>query len=117
MLEASLQFIIFVAMSYSSRYKNRTANTYSIGEALQDLLQTYNIKARFDEASLVASWERLMGAPIANRTKKIYVRNKVLFVELTSAPLKHELNNSKRKVLEIISREYGDGLLEEVVFM
>jgi predicted nucleic acid-binding Zn ribbon protein len=107
-------------MSSSSNYRNRrnsTTNTYTIGEALQDLLQTYKIKARFDEASLVASWERLMGAPIAKRTSKIYVRNKVLFVELSSAPLKHELNNSKRKVLEIISREYGEGLLEEVIFI
>jgi predicted nucleic acid-binding Zn ribbon protein len=104
-------------MSSSSNYKRRTANTYTIGEAMQDLLKTYNIKARFDEASLVASWERLMGAPIARRTKRIFVRDKVLFVELTSAPLKHELNNSKRKVLEIISREYGTGLLDEVIFM
>ncbi|EMR02990.1 DUF721 domain-containing protein [Cesiribacter andamanensis] len=103
--------------SYNNRRRNRTENTYTVGEALQDLLKTYHIKARFDEASLVASWERLMGAPIAKRTKKIYVRNKVLFVELSSAPLKHELNNSKSKVLEIISREYGSGLLDEVVFM
>lgn len=104
-------------MSSSFNYRRKNANTYTIGEAMQDLLQTYNIKARFDEASLVASWERLMGAPIAKRTNKLFVRNKVLFVELNSAPLKHELNSSKRKVLEIISREYGDGLLEEVIFM
>lgn len=107
-------------MSSSSNYNKRngrTANTYTIGEAMQDLLQTYKIKSRFDEASLVASWERLMGAPIAKRTRKLFVRDKVLFVELTSAPLKHELNNSKRKVLEIISREYGDGLLEEIIFI
>ncbi len=106
-------------MSASSNYnrKNRSANTYSIGEAMQDLLQTYNIKARFDEASLIASWERLMGAPIAKRTRKLFVRDKVLFVELTSAPLKHELNNSKKKILEIISREYGEGLLQEIIFI
>lgn len=106
-------------MSSSSNYsrRNTNANTFTIGEALQNLLKTYNIKGRFEEASLVASWERLMGAPIAKRTKRIFVRDKVLFVELTSAPLKHELNNSKRKVLEIICREYGDGLLDEVIFM
>lgn len=106
-----------MSSSYNPKSRRNNANTYTIGEALQDLLQTYQIKARFDEASLVASWERLMGAPIAKRTKRVFVRNKVLFVELTSAPLKHELNNSKSKVLEIISREYGNGLLEEVVFM
>lgn len=106
-------------MSSSSQFnrKNRTANSYTIGEAMQDLLQTYNIKARFDEASLIASWERLMGAPIAKRTNKLFIRDKVLFVELNSAPLKHELNNSKGKILEIISREYGEGLLTEVIFM
>ncbi len=106
-------------MSSASNYRRRntTTNSFTIGEAMQDLLKTYNIKARFEEASLVASWERLMGAPIAKRTKRIFVRDKVLFVELTSAPLKHELNNSKRKVLEIIGREYGDGLLNEVIFM
>ena len=86
-------------------------------EAVQDLLNAYRIKDRFDEAQLISSWEKLMGPPIAKRTNKIFIKNKVMFVELNSAPLKHELNQSKSKVLSLFSKEFGQGIVNEVIFM
>ena len=95
----------------------RGNNTSTIGEALKKLLHEYNIQGKFDEAKLISSWGRLMGTPIASRTKKLYIRDKKLVVELTSAPLKHELTISKKKILEILSREFGHSIVDDVVFL
>ena len=92
-------------------------NTMHIGQAIQQLLTKYHIKSKFDEANLVSSWERLVGKPIAKRTKKVYIRNKVLFVELNSPSLKHDLSLHKSKILDILKKEFGNEAVQEIVLM
>ena len=97
--------------------KDKEGNTKHIGQAIQQLLSTYHIKSKFDEANLVSSWERLVGKPIAKRTKKVYIRNKVLFVELDSPSLKHDLKLHKSKILDILKKEFGNDAVHEIVLM
>jgi hypothetical protein len=58
-----------------------------------------------------------MGKGIALKTKEIYFQDKKLFVNLTSAPLKHELIMSKTRVIEMINEEIGRDFIQEVVFL
>ena len=42
-----------------------------MGEAIRELLGSYRLTSRFDEAKLIGSWERMAGKPIARRRKSI----------------------------------------------
>lgn len=95
----------------------RKSNLSTIEESLNDLLKTYRIQNKFDATRLTSSWERLMGTPISKRTKRVFVKDRKLFVELSSAPLKHELSLSKRMILELFDREFGKKLLDDIVFI
>jgi predicted nucleic acid-binding Zn ribbon protein len=88
-----------------------------IGKAIQELLSSYQLKSKFDEANLVGSWERLVGKPVAKRTKRVFVRNKVLFIELESPSMKHDLNMHKAKILEMFEKEFGSDVVREIVLM
>jgi predicted nucleic acid-binding Zn ribbon protein len=68
--------------------KSENHNAKHVGDAIRELLHHYHLQSKFDEANLIASWERLLGKPVAKHTKKVFIRNKVLFVELDSASLK-----------------------------
>ncbi len=92
-------------------------NAMHIGQAIQQLLGRYNIKSKFDEANLVSSWERLVGKPIAKRTKKLYIRNKVLFVELESPSLKNDLAIHKSHLIEVLQKEFGTEVVKDLVIM
>jgi predicted nucleic acid-binding Zn ribbon protein len=92
-------------------------NTIHIGDAIQELLKSYHIKNKFDEANLVTSWERMVGKPVAKRTKRIFIRNRVLFVELDSPGMKHDLNLHKGQLLEVFQKEFGKEMLGEIVIM
>lgn len=89
----------------------------TVGQALQDLLQTYRLKDRFDEKSVLASWERLVGKPIAKRTKKLWLRNAVLFVEFDSPTIKSDFSFHKSKVMEVFHKEFGKDSVKEIVIM
>jgi len=59
----------------------------------------------------------MMGKPIADRTRRLFIQNKVLYVELSSAPLKQELSMSGSKVKDLLNRQMGENLLDKVIFI
>jgi len=97
--------------------KKDNSGAVHVGDAIKELLKQYHIDTKFDEANIITSWERLVGKPIAKRTKKVFIKNHVLFVELTSPSLKHDLNYSKTSILELFQKEFGMDLVKEIVLM
>lgn len=89
----------------------------SVGQAIRDMLNSYRLTNKFDEANLIDSWERLVGKPIAKRTKKIYIKNKVLFVEFDSPTMRHDFSLHKAEVLEMFKKEFGEGIITEIIAM
>ena len=91
-------------------------NSHTFTSAFRSFLKTENLDVKYREKLLVESWETLLGKPIASRTSAVYLNNRVLFVKLTSAPMKQELINNKQKVIEVLSADFGD-LFDDVKFM
>ena len=88
-----------------------------VGQAIRSLLNSYNLSTKFDEASLINSWERIAGRPIAKRTRKIYIRNKVLFIEFDSPTMRHDFSLHKQQVLDMLQKEFGAGIITEIIAM
>ena len=95
----------------------RKKQTATVKDVIESMLKSYNIDKKFDERHVIAAWEKIMGKAIANRTTNIEVRNDVMVVSLSSAPLKHELNASRSKVLELITKEFGKPVVKDVLFI
>ena len=95
----------------------RKAETSSLKEAIDELLNAYKLRGKFNETHIVSAWSRIMGPAIANRTSKIFIKNKKLYIQLNSAPLKSELSMSKSKILEILNKDVQEEVLEEVIFL
>jgi len=89
----------------------------TIKQVFEDLLESYKLKNKFSESQLISSWEELMGKTIASRTTKVFIKDKKMFVELSSAPLKHELSSSRKKIIEIFEEKFGNGIISEIVFL
>jgi predicted nucleic acid-binding Zn ribbon protein len=97
--------------------KNSKDDIQSVGQAIRDLLNSYRLTSKFDETQLINSWERIAGKPIAKRTKNLYIRNKVLFVELDSPSMKHDFTLHKSQVLSLFQKEFGAGIITDIVVM
>lgn len=101
----------------SKKKTYRRSDTTSVGEAMNNLFTDYNLKGKFDQNRLIVSWEELMGKMIAQKTGKLFFKGKVLYVEIQSAPLKHELKLAKTKIIENFNRDIGQGVVEDVIFI
>lgn len=95
----------------------RKTNDKPIKEAIEQMLQVYKLKRKFDETSLVAAWPEMMGPAVANRTRQLYIRDKKLFIRVESSVLKNELVMIRSQILEKMNERAGSRVLEEIVFM
>ncbi|MBC8110702.1 MAG: DUF721 domain-containing protein [Verrucomicrobia bacterium] len=96
---------------------HRNANTTPLKEALNELLNVYQLKGKSEETHLITSWRQIMGNAIANRTTKIYIQDGKLFLQVNSAPLKNELQMGKTKIIEILNNEIESFTITDVIFV
>jgi len=95
----------------------RKANDKSLKEAIEQMLQVYKLKRRFDETAVISGWSELVGKPVANRTKEIFIHDKKLFLRIESSVVKNELMMMRNQIIDKINDEAKTILIEEIIFL
>jgi hypothetical protein len=95
----------------------RKTNDKSLKEAIEQMLQVYKIKKRYDETSVIAHWPELVGKMVASRTKELFVRDKKLFLRIESSVIKNELMLMRSQIITKINDEAKGKLVEEIIFL
>jgi hypothetical protein len=95
----------------------RKTNDKFLKEAIEQMLQVYKIKRRFDETSIIANWSDLVGKYVANRTKEIFVGNKKLYLRIESSVIKNELLLIRSQIIQKINEEAKEVIVEEIIFL
>jgi predicted nucleic acid-binding Zn ribbon protein len=95
----------------------RKANDKSMKEAIEQMLNVYKIKRKFDETSIIAAWPELMGKSVANRTKQIYIYEKKLFLRIESSVIKNEIQLMNAQIIEKINEKAGSVVVESIIFL
>ena len=91
------------------------SNEKTLKEALAGLLHDFHLEEKINERRLSESWERMFGKTIMKYTRKIYVKDKKLFLTIDSASLKQELLFNKQKMMDRINAEIAVGMIEEII--
>jgi predicted nucleic acid-binding Zn ribbon protein len=93
----------------------RKSNTQKISEVILDCLRDMQIDRKLKEVQLVTQWESMMGKTVANRTSRIYIKNGILYIHVTSSVLKSELLMMRGEILEKLNEKAGERMIEEIV--
>jgi predicted nucleic acid-binding Zn ribbon protein len=93
----------------------KKGNEYTLKEAIEEMMRTYRLQGKMDEVKLLSAWEQVMGVTIAKYTRKIYIDNRVLYVELSSAALRQELSYGKAKMTQMLNDFVGTKVIDDVV--
>jgi predicted nucleic acid-binding Zn ribbon protein len=89
----------------------------NIKQAIDQLLDQYKIRKKFDETAVVAAWPEVMGTAIANRTQNVYVRDRRLYVKIESAVVKNELVLMRSQILARLNEHVGQVLVDDLVIL
>ena len=93
------------------------SNDKPLKEAIEQLLNVYKLRRKFDETSLIAAWPELMGRAVANRTSQLYIRERKLFIRIESSVLKKELMMIRSEIVKRMNERAGSSVLDEIVFV
>jgi|SRR5690554_4293406 len=96
---------------------NKRNNDKTLKEAIEQMLDVYRLRKKFDETALIAAWPELMGNSIASRTTKLYIADQKLFVRVESSVIKNELVMMKSQILEKLNDRAGKVVITSLVVL
>lgn len=94
-----------------------TRDDVGIKDVIEKWIDVYRLRSKFDESSIVSVWPEIIGKAIANRTQKIYIYDKKLFVKVESAVIKNELAMMRRQIIGRVNEHVGHVVIEEFVIL
>lgn len=94
----------------------RRSNTQSLSEVLKEFIKQNRIDRKLKEVDIVEGWEQLLGKTIAHYTRNIYIRNRILYVEISSAVVKNELFLMREEICRRINENAGEEIIQRIVF-
>ena len=89
--------------------------SYSVGEALNHLLEKSQWKPRINELRMRGEWETIVGKTISKYTRNINLFNKTLTIYTDVAPLKQELQLGKEQLVGCINEYFGERVVDEII--
>ena len=93
----------------------RRTKTRSLKEVLQEFLRENKLDDRLKERELVRNWEDITGKMVARSTHSIYVKNRILFVEVRSSVIKNELIMIQEGLVKSLNESVGEKLIDKIV--
>jgi predicted nucleic acid-binding Zn ribbon protein len=94
----------------------RRSKTITLAEALKDYVREMNLESKLNEVSLINSWEETVGRAIAQRTSKIYIRDRILYVHLNSSVVRNELAMLRQPLIGKLNEKAGQEVIIDIVF-
>jgi hypothetical protein len=93
----------------------RRSKTISLAEAVNDFIKEMNFGEKLSEAGIINSWEETVGKAISSRTTKIYIRDHILYVHLSSSVVRNELLMLREALREKLNQKAGSEVIKEIV--
>lgn len=88
---------------------------YSIGEALNLLLEKSKWKHRVHELRMQQEWEQIVGKTIARYTRNILLNGNVLTIFTDVAALKQELYYGKQQLIATVNEYFNERVVRDII--
>jgi len=93
----------------------RRSKTNNISEIISVLLKEQGLEDKLYENRLLNSWETLLGKTIGRATQKLYIRDRILYVNISSSVIKHELMMIRDDIVFRLNEKAGKKIIDKIV--
>lgn len=93
----------------------KTNHDHSLKELIEKLINAYRWNDKLDAVDVTATWEKVVGGIFAKHTTNLFVKNRILYVKLDSSVLRNELHMARTKIKDMINKELGKKVIDEIV--
>jgi len=79
-------------------------------------LKEQHLDKPLNEKRLIEAWPLVLGNNIVQYTSDLKIKNRVLYVSLTSSVLRHDLFLSREKIKNSLNKQVGVDVIVDIVF-
>jgi predicted nucleic acid-binding Zn ribbon protein len=79
-------------------------------------LRQEGLEIPLNEKRLIDAWAEVMGTTIASRSKALFIKNQVLYIEVTSAPLRQQLMMGRQQLVIKLNQYVGAQVITNIIF-
>ena len=94
----------------------RSGESAPLKDVFDRILKAYQWDKKYNELEVLSQWEEMMGKAVAIRTTRLYIENRVLFVELNSSVMREELQYGKEIIIQRVNQTAGQKIIDDVFF-
>ena len=95
---------------------NKKKNPVSVKNVIDKILLNKKLNNGLLEIRIKDAWKNVMGKNINTYTTNIKLNKQIIFVKLSSAPLKNELVYRADTIIKLLNNELGQERIKEIKF-
>ena len=95
---------------------NKKKNPVSVKNVIDKILLNKKLNNGLLEIRIKDAWKNVMGKNINTYTTNITLNKQIIFVKLSSAPLKNELVYRSDTIIKLLNNELGQEKIKEIKF-
>jgi len=94
----------------------RKKNTELLSDVIRQVLREHHLDRPLNEKRLIESWSLVLGTNIMQYTSELVVKNRILYVTLTSSVLRHDLFMSREEIKKSLNDRVGVEVIVDIIF-
>ncbi len=94
----------------------RKKNTELLSDVIRQVLREQHLDQPLNEKRLVDAWPLVLGKNIVQYTSDLSIKNRVLYVSLTSSVLRHDLFLSREEIKKSLNKQVGAEVIVDIIF-
>jgi len=94
----------------------RKKNTELLSDVIRQVLREQHLDKPLNEKRLIDAWPLVLGSNIVQYTSELKIKNRILYVSLTSSVLRHDLFLSREEIKRSLNKQVGVEVIVDIVF-
>lgn len=93
----------------------RRSETAMIKDLIEALMKKYGADEKIAESRLMNAWETILGKTISKYTRNLYIKDRKLFVSVSSSIVKSELLMIRKELISRLNEKAGKKIIDQII--
>jgi predicted nucleic acid-binding Zn ribbon protein len=93
----------------------RKSNTQRLSDVMHDLIGVFNLEQKLSEARIMNAWDEILGKAFSEHTRRMYIKDRILFVQIDSAVVRNELIMMRERLVRSLNEKAGKKVIEQII--
>jgi len=91
-------------------------NAQTLGDVIKDFLEENKIlREKIYISRIERAWTEVLGTMVMQYTRNLFVKNRILYVSLSSSVLRSELTLSRERLVKSLNEHAGAEVIDDIV--